>query len=515
VIKIKRLISSVLILCLIFFACPVNSFAASVSDFTDVGSGDWFYTAVSFVTGNGMFNGTSATTFSPNGTMTRGMFVTVLGRYGGAPSVSSGCSLGTVTKSDVNMRSDPSAKNTSVLYCLQSGTVVEVVNTVDDLSDSATKWYYVKYNGVLGYIRSDLMEVNESGFSDVSPSSYYSSYVEWTYSAGIASATGDDTFSPERAVTREEICSMLYNYAAYKNYQLDPTIAAVSFSDSSSISSGCTAAVSSLQRTGVICGYGDSTFHPQGSATRAEVSTILMRFLSAISYKKATESSFDASGKYIFGTELPQKAAVSADYFTGACFIGHSLVNGIQNTFCLSNTDFFAKNSATAKYFLSLSDFTLPSTHVDESGNIVNDTGTLEQALSQKSYSKVYIMLGINEIGSTDASRQSFYNSMSSIIALVRNTQPNAVIYILSLTPVSQKCSESSKSFNRDSILDFNTVLKQLCKDKNAYYLNVFDLLCDTNGFLSPDAHPSDWDGIHLVSSEYAKIKAYLLSHTV
>ena len=514
VIKIKRLISSVLILCIIFFACPVSSLAASVSDFTDVGCGDWFYTAVSFVTGNGMFSGTSASTFSPNGTMTRGMFVTVLGRYGGAPSVSSGCSLGTVTKSDVNMRSAPSSKNTNILLCLQSGAVVEVTGTVSDLSDPLYTWYYVKYSGVLGYIRSDLMEVNESGFSDVSASAYYSSYVEWAYSAGIASATGDGTFSPERAVTREEICSMLYNYAAYKNYQLDPTLAAVSFSDSSGISSGCAAAVSALQRTGVIFGYGDGTFRPQGSATRAEVSTILMRFINAISYKKVTESSLDAYGKYIFGTELPPKAAVSADYFTGGGFIGHSLVNGMQNTFGLSNTDFFAKNSATAKYFLSLSDFTLSTTHTDENGNPVNDTGTLEQALSQKSYSKVYIMLGINEIGSTDASRQSFYNSMSNIIALVRNTQPNAVIYILSLTPVSKKCSESSKSFNRDNILDFNAVLKQLCKDKSTYYLNLFDLLCDGNGFLSPDEHSADWDGIHLVSSEYMKIKAYLLSHT-
>lgn len=52
--------------------------------FDDVNRGDWFYDAVDYVVERGYFNGTSATTFSPDGAMTRGMFVTVLGRMAGA-----------------------------------------------------------------------------------------------------------------------------------------------------------------------------------------------------------------------------------------------------------------------------------------------------------------------------------------------------------------------------------------------------------------------------------------------
>ncbi len=514
VILIKKLISSVLIFCLVLYACPVFSSAASVSDFSDVSSSDWFYSPVNFVTSNGMFNGTTATTFSPNSTMTRGMFVTVLGRYGGAPSVSDGTSLGTVTKSDVNMRSDPSANNTKVLYCLQTGTAVSVIGPADDLSEPAYSWYQVKYNGTLGYIRSDLMTVTKNGFTDVPDTSYYCSYVQWAFSSGIAVATGDGIFSPERDITREEICSMLFNYAAYKNYQLNPTLPEASFTDSPSIKPTYAPAVSALQRVGVINGYMDGSFRSGGSATRAEVSAMLMRFIGAIGYKKAVESSTDANGSYIFGTEVPQKAAVGDDYFSDACFIGHSLVCGMQSNFNLPNSDFYARNGATARYFLGQNDFKLPTTHVDESGNTVNDTGTLEQALSQKSYGKVYIMLGINEIAPTETSRQYFYNSMNNIISLVRRTQPNAVVYIMSLTPVSQKCSESHKSENRDTIIDFNIVLKKLCRDTNSYYLNVFDFFCDSNGFFPVGMHKSDWDGIHLLASEYASIKPYLLSHT-
>ena len=54
--------------------------------FTDVREGDWFYDAVAYAYTNELFNGTSATTFSPNGTMTRAMLVTALWRLEGVPA---------------------------------------------------------------------------------------------------------------------------------------------------------------------------------------------------------------------------------------------------------------------------------------------------------------------------------------------------------------------------------------------------------------------------------------------
>ena len=509
----KKLISLILIFYMLLFVCPLSSHAALVSDFADVKSGDWFYSSVSFVTQNGMFNGTSAASFSPDATMTRGMFVTVLGRYGGAPSSSEGTTLGTISKSDVNMRTAPSATGTAVLAVLNNGTQLEVLSTVADLNDPAYTWYNVRYKGMLGYIRNDLMKITDSGFTDVSSSDYYSSYIQWAFSSGIAFSTGDGTFSPERDITREEICSMLVNYAKFKNYLLKPTVSSISFKDSSSISSGYASAVSAMQQTGVVNGYEDGSFRPSGSATRAEVSKMLMYFINAISYKPVTEASYDSAGNYIFGTELPQKTAAGADYFSNACFIGHSLVCGMQNSFGLNGTDFFAVNGISAKAMLNYSDFALETTHTDANGNTVADKGTLDKALSEKTYEKVYIMLGINEVGPEAYHRQTYYNNMSALVDLVRKSQPNALIYLISISPVSQQCSESSGNFNRDNVLAFNSVIKQLCKDKKAYYLNVFDLLCNSNGFLQASAASSD--GIHLLSSEYAKIKTYLLSHTV
>lgn len=59
-------------------ALPMTASAAAVDKFTDVKPGSWYYEAVDYAVTEGLFNGTSATVFDPHGTMTRGMFVTVL-----------------------------------------------------------------------------------------------------------------------------------------------------------------------------------------------------------------------------------------------------------------------------------------------------------------------------------------------------------------------------------------------------------------------------------------------------
>ena len=74
----KKLIATLLSLILLASVFTSTAFAAA-EKFTDVKPGKWYYTAVDYAVGEKLFNGTSATTFSPNGAMTRGMFVTVLG----------------------------------------------------------------------------------------------------------------------------------------------------------------------------------------------------------------------------------------------------------------------------------------------------------------------------------------------------------------------------------------------------------------------------------------------------
>lgn len=83
----RRVISLLLVFCTIITLIPSQVFAAQQTSlakpFTDVGINDWYYDAVQYVYENNIFDGTSSTKFTPNSPMTRGMFVTVLGRMAG------------------------------------------------------------------------------------------------------------------------------------------------------------------------------------------------------------------------------------------------------------------------------------------------------------------------------------------------------------------------------------------------------------------------------------------------
>lgn len=80
----RKLLSFLLAVVMIFSLLPAQAFAGGTAGpFRDVREGDWYYDAVEYVRVNGIFNGTSATDFTPDGYMTRGMFVTVLGRMAG------------------------------------------------------------------------------------------------------------------------------------------------------------------------------------------------------------------------------------------------------------------------------------------------------------------------------------------------------------------------------------------------------------------------------------------------
>lgn len=85
--RAKRMICILLTLVMLLGMLPMSALAAGNVPFTDVKVTDWFYDAVEYVYDEGLMSGTSATTFAPNGTTTRGMIVTILHRLEGLPVV--------------------------------------------------------------------------------------------------------------------------------------------------------------------------------------------------------------------------------------------------------------------------------------------------------------------------------------------------------------------------------------------------------------------------------------------
>lgn len=201
----KKLIA--LLLCMAMLLSVIPTAQAANLPFTDVKPNAWYYSAVECAYENGLFNGTSATTFAPDMAMSRGMLVSVLYRYEGSPTVSG---------------SDP--------------------------------------------------------FTDVDSRKYYAAAVTWAAQNGVVNGTGTTTFAPDTDIAREQMVAILYRYANIKGYNTGARDSLNAFTDRVSISAYARESFQWAVAVGIISGTSATTLSPQGTATRAEVAAILVRF---------------------------------------------------------------------------------------------------------------------------------------------------------------------------------------------------------------------------------------------
>ena len=203
---------------------------------------------------------------------------------------------------------------------------------------------------------------------------------------------------------------------------------------------------------------------------------------------------------YDYGVAVPESEPVGQDWFSDAVFIGNSLEQGFMLYAGLKTADMFAVQSISVA--------NIATDHVINAGG--GTYLTILDAMAQKSYRKVFVMLGINEL--SWATKESFYTRYSGVIDKIRELEPEAEIYLQSITPVTALQSDTSTTFNNPRIHEYNEVIRQLAEDKEAHYLYVFDALADEDGCLP--AGSSD-DGIHPYPKYYPQWLTYLESHTV
>lgn len=132
---------------------------------------------------------------------------------------------------------------------------------------------------VLGRLSDTDLDQFEYEFSDVCLTAYYGPSVSWAACKEIVNGFDDGTFCPDQSITREQACVIMVRFANVMGIDLPATQAAVTFSDSSSISTWAKDDVTTAQRAGLINGKGGNLFDPQGNATRAEIAAIMVRLL--------------------------------------------------------------------------------------------------------------------------------------------------------------------------------------------------------------------------------------------
>lgn len=205
--RAKRILSLLLSLCLVLGMIPGTAFAADGNlPFTDVDTTDWYYGAVQYAYENGMMSGTSTTAFSPDGTTTRGMIVTILHRMEDTPTA-----VGT------DFTDVPAGQwySNAVSWASANEIVGGYGNGKFGPGDPITREQMAtilnRYSTHMGY---DTVETGSiADFSDAAQvSSYAVDSMGWAVANGLISGTSNHTLAPKGNATRAEAAMILMRF---------------------------------------------------------------------------------------------------------------------------------------------------------------------------------------------------------------------------------------------------------------------------------------------------------------
>ena len=183
--------------------------AAWDNPYSDVSEEDWFFEPVRFVQENGLMTGTSAGTFAPDMTTTRGMLVTILWRQAGEPQAAAAADF-----SDV---SADAYYADAVAWAAEAGIVNGYSASAFGPADAITReqmaailMNYSEHQGSDVSARADL-----SGFSDAAGvSTWAEEAVQWAVSEGLIKGVTADTIQPQGQATRAQVAAILQRYLA-------------------------------------------------------------------------------------------------------------------------------------------------------------------------------------------------------------------------------------------------------------------------------------------------------------
>jgi hypothetical protein len=134
-----------------------------------------------------------------------------------------------------------------------------------------------------------------STFSDVAEGTWYDQAVSWAAECGVVNGVGNNEFDPNGLVTREQIATIIYRYSLMNRINTAGREDLSTFPDDDKVSDWSYDAMSWAVAEGLIGGMtvgngGEIHLKPEGNATRAQVATILMRFVQNVAGNKVAEN---------------------------------------------------------------------------------------------------------------------------------------------------------------------------------------------------------------------------------
>ncbi len=122
-------------------------------------------------------------------------------------------------------------------------------------------------------------ELFDIEFIDVHPHDWFADSVVWSIHHEVFHGFGEGIFGPDVIITREQLITVLCNFAVYSSFDVAPTGELDSFADACDISYWAEYAMQWAVGNGIIGGNDVGLLDPQGTATRAEIAAIITRYL--------------------------------------------------------------------------------------------------------------------------------------------------------------------------------------------------------------------------------------------
>lgn len=216
-----------------------------------------------------------------------------------------------------------------------------------------------------------------------------------------------------------------------------------------------------------------------------------------------TEYDYPNRGVFAQDKDYYSFQRVEDDYFDNALFIGDSQTDGLYNYGLIrEHASFYALESVT---IFNLFDVTIPFRSPTEQYD-----ASLSEVLAKRDYGKIYICVGVNEMGVPDTTL--FSNAYKKVIKRIRKAQPDAIIYIQGIMHLSVWYSANDPAFNNKNVVQRNEAISKLVNGHDIFYLDQNEVVCDGNGDLRADYTN---DGIHLTAQHYPIWHEYLNNNAI
>ncbi len=189
------------------------------------------------------------------------------------------------------------------------------------------------------------------------------------------------------------------------------------------------------------------------------------------------------------------KTFVKSDssYFDDALFIGDSRTVGLYEYGTLQNADYFCD--------VGLASYKIENEYIDGY--------TIYDKLSNNEYGKIYVMLGVNEIGNDF---DYTMNSFIKLVNIIKEYQPDSLIYIMANLHVTQYRQSQGDAITNSNINTLNSAMSELADGQKIFYLDVNKIFDDSEGNLIAECSN---DGVHVVAKYYQTWCEWLCLNTI